>query len=83
MLSPGCVQDIIELDNLVQLDMEDRLQPVALDAEEACLERVSARIVWHVAPIIMLARSRTNLPAKTRVFLRTLGLLCCSRRALV
>ena len=83
MLSPGCAQDIIELDNLVQLDMEDRLQPASLDAEEACLERVSARIVWHVAPIIMLARSRANLPPKTRVFLHTLGLLCCSRRALV
>ena len=34
-------------------------------------------------PIIMLAHSRTNLPAKTRVFLHTLGLLSGSRDALL
>lgn len=76
------LQDILELDHYMSLDWGERLQMECLEADQACMKRIADRIVWHVAPIIMLAHSRTNLPAKTRVFLHTLALLCSSRSAL-
>eukprot|EP00438_Fugacium_kawagutii_P014582 Skav210160 [mRNA] locus=scaffold1811:103411:117781:+ [translate_table: standard] len=76
------LQDILELDNYMSRDWEERLQTECFEADQACMKRIADRIVWHVTPIIMLAHSRTNLPAKTRVFLHSLALLCPSRRAL-
>ena len=81
-LATFLLQDILELDNYMSQDWEERLQTGCFEADQACMKRIADRIVWHVAPIIMLAHSRTNLPAKTRVFLHTLALLCSSRSAL-
>lgn len=81
-LATFLLQEILELDNYMSQDWEERLQTGCFEADQACMKRIADRIVWHVAPIIMLAHSRTNLPAKTRVFLHTLALLCSSRSAL-
>ena len=76
-------QDIHDLEAGAQLKAEERLTDLNLGHEQVLVKRIASRIVFHVAPIIMLAHSRTNLPAKTRVFLHTLGLLAPNRAALV
>ena len=79
------------LQDIVQLELEMR-QRVGSEIEDGDFEfethsqqlgRISDAIVWHVAPVGMLAHSRTNLAAKLRIFLHTLGLLCGSRAQLV
>ncbi|CAK9091347.1 Uncharacterized protein SCF082_LOCUS43037 [Durusdinium trenchii] len=47
------------------------------------MDRIRKAIVWHVPMVCMLAHSRTNLAAKARVFLQTLGLLVSFREALI
>ena len=74
------MQDMVELDSLTSMTAADRAR--LQEREKELLGRLSGRITWHVAPIIMLAHSRTNLPAKLRCFLHTLGLLCNSRAEL-
>ena len=44
--------------------------------------KIDARITWHVCPVMMLGHSRTNLAAKFRVFLHTLGLLVEDRQSI-
>ena len=75
-------QDITTLERL-DWDDEGRSDPEWLEQEREIMDRVSRCITWHVAPIVMLAHSRTNLPAKFRVFLHTLALLTSSRSELL
>ena len=70
----------MQLDHLISISDEDRANQ--RDAESELLRSLSSVITWHVAPIIMLAHSRTNLPAKLRVFLHTMALLVDSRSSL-
>lgn len=74
---------MVELEGNVLLSLDQLLQPDRMEEDQALVARISSAIHWHVAPIIMLAHSRTNLAAKTRVFLHTLALLCSSRESLI
>ena len=76
------MQDIIALEGRASETVDQRLSGDTFAEEQSLIQRISAKVHWHVAPIIMLAHSRTNLPAKVRVFLHTLGLLCRSRSEL-
>ena len=74
---------MVELEGNILLDMDQLLQPERMEVDKSLVDRISHAIHWHVAPIIMLAHSRTNLAAKTRVFLHGLALLCSSRESLI
>ncbi len=78
-----CLQDITSLEAKARLNLDERLAEENVAGELSLMKGIDAKIIWHVAPIIMLAHSRTNLPAKTRVFLHTLGLLSGSQTALL
>ena len=61
----------------------ERFEEENLEQETGVMNRISGKVLWHVAPIVMLAHSRTNLAAKSRVFLHTLALLAGNRDALL
>ena len=75
ILSSVVRQDIAELQMLLSLPVEARVEPQTLERERDIIERVKGRMWLHVCPIVTLARSRTNLPAKFRVFVHSMALL--------
>lgn len=66
----------------MQLDEGQRLNPERVKHEGDVMDKIDRSITWHVCPVMMLGHSRTNLAAKFRVFLHTLGLLVGSRSEL-
>ena len=62
---------------------EARVSEEVLQEECQAMERIDSRMWYHVCPIVMLAHSRTNLPAKFRVFVHTLALLADCPQTLV
>ena len=68
------------LDSYVALSPERRI--AQWEDERQVMRSIDSRIMWHVAPPAMLGNARTNLPAKLRVFVHTLGLLSADREML-
>ena len=62
---------------------EAHIDAEVLQGEKAAMDNLNAKMWLHVCPVVMLAHSRTNLPAKFRVFLHTLALLSDSRETLL
>ena len=62
---------------------EARIDAEVLQGEKAAMDNLNAKMWLHVCPVVMLAHSRTNLPAKFRVFLHTLALLSDGRETLL
>ena len=85
-LIPFRCQDIVELGAMVEANqsvLDADMGDLDLELHRALLTRIDSQITWHVAPVQMLAHSRTNLAAKVRIFLQTLGMFCSSRPQLV
>ena len=71
------------LQSFASLTAEARVSEEVLQQECRAMESIDSKMWLHVCPIVMLAHSRTNLPAKFRVFVHTLALLSDSPETLV
>lgn len=75
---PELYQDVVALENRRLLPADERVQ--RWEEERKVMDRIRARVIYHMAPPGFLGTGRTSLPMKFRVVFHCLRLLAKDRQ---